>query len=67
MYTPSAERIFVRSNSDKYNAGSNKFDIVSINLNFPVQNLMVLSNDDVAYAIDFVFASKAHIEVISSL
>ena len=57
----------MQSNSHKYNDGDNKFEIVSINLNFPVQNFMVLSKDDVAYAIDFVFPSKEQIEVISSL
>ena len=66
MYTPSADNTLVLSNSDKYRDGVNNFEIVSINLNFPVQNFMVLSKDAVAYAIDLVFESNAQIEVISS-
>ena len=66
MYTPSADNTLVLSNSDKYRDGVNNFEIVSINLNFPVQNFMVLSKDAVAYAIDLVFESNTQIEVISS-
>ena len=59
--------MLIKSNSHKYKEGINNSDIVAINLNFPVQNFIVLSKALVAYDISFVIPSKAHMEVISAL